>query len=276
MKNLVVVFLIMFNSSTILNGQCSDNLEIKIFKNSSDPDVHMPSITVTVDDGYKIIGGGAELKGNNSLLTKSYPMSSTRWFAEGKDHKYASKTTITAYAIAIKDPNDCWDVIINQAISNEGQFPETYVDLDYGYIMTGGGAKVSYSGAGNLLTESRPEGSNRWVVKAKDHLDYSPKATATAYIIGIKPTPKNSVKIINKIVQNTGEYGHAIESSASLENGYQLTGGGAKTNCTSIGSLLTRSYPSGDERTWIGTGKDHGDPCMATLTTFAIGIKKIN
>jgi hypothetical protein len=51
--------------------------------------------------------------------------------------------------------------------------------------MTGGGAKVTYSGDGSLLTASYPKDEETWEGRAKDHLS-SDEATIDASAIGIQ------------------------------------------------------------------------------------------
>ena len=88
-------------------------LQIQTFTAKSGVTAH-PSVQVTVPAGYKILGGGAldNWTGAGSLLTASYPLNDHTWFVAGKDHEISSPASITAYAIALHDPNDEWDVTI--------------------------------------------------------------------------------------------------------------------------------------------------------------------
>jgi len=54
-----------------------------------------------------------------------------------------------------------------------------------GFYMTGGGARVNWTGQGNLLTASFPQDRQTWVAEGKDHFESDP-STITAYAIGFK------------------------------------------------------------------------------------------
>jgi vibriolysin len=62
--------------------------------------------------------------------------------------------------------------------------PSAHVALDSGWILSGGGALDNWTGAGNLLTASYPNGA-AWFASGKDHIEASP-AAITAYVIGLK------------------------------------------------------------------------------------------
>ena len=51
--------------------------------------------------------------------------------------------------------------------------------------MVGGGARVNYTGEGNLLTASYPLDSTTWKASAKDHIRNDP-ATIDVCALGIK------------------------------------------------------------------------------------------
>jgi MAC/Perforin domain len=89
-----------------------------------------PEVRVTVPKGYKLLSGGAQNNwtGKGSFLTASFPEvdapeASPAWEVHGKDHLgdtdgvsthhdhyFPEKTSVTAFAIAIYDPDDIWEV----------------------------------------------------------------------------------------------------------------------------------------------------------------------
>jgi hypothetical protein len=245
-------------------------ISLKIFSKTSEIASH-PKIELIVPDGYKIVGGGARANwsGSGSLLTTSYPENIRKWIANSKDHAKRSPASITAYAIAIYDPDNEWDVQIFSKMSDPDNIPTISVEVPSDFLLTGGGAKVIWKGLGNLLTASFPADKQTWEARAKDHMGTSP-AALTAYAIGIRP--KNGGHLPKShIFVGTGSVVAQPSHSVKLGNGYVLTGGGALDNWTGSGNLLTATYPR-DSQTWVGEGKDHGSSDPSSITVYAIGI----
>src|SRR5215813_3149380 len=162
-------------------------LTIQLFTATSGVAPH-PSVEVSVPPGYKIVGGGAfdHWSGAGNLLTASFPKSTNTWAVAGKDHEIPSPASITAFALALHDPNNEWDVLIKRETSDPAPHPTAVAILPDGYVLTGGGAFVDWHGAGNLLTASFPNSDRSWEARSKDH-DVSDPAAITAFAIGIKP-----------------------------------------------------------------------------------------
>ena len=161
-------------------------ITVQLFTATSGVAPH-PSVELTVPAGYKIIGGGAfdHWSGEGSLLTASYPKGPQTWFAAGKDHEKSDPASITAFALALYDPNNEWDVIIRQETSDPASHPQAVATLPGGYTLTGGGAFVDWHGAGNLLTASFPNSDNSWEARSKDQ-DIPDPSPITAFAIGVK------------------------------------------------------------------------------------------
>jgi vibriolysin len=247
-------------------------LPIQVFSATSGVAAH-PTVQVSVPAGYKILGGGAfdHWTGAGSLLTASYPVNQNTWFAAGKDHEVSAPASISAYAIALHDPNDEWDVTIKHETSSPAAHPQVVATLPGGYVLTGGGAFVSWHGAGNLETASFPNSDNSWEARSKDH-DISDPAQITAYAIGIRP--KSGAKKLAHVIRSaTGAVAAHPTAHVTLEPGWTLSGGGALDNWNGAGNLLTASYPSGIS--WFAAGKDHVDSSPASITAYAIGIREV-
>jgi hypothetical protein len=77
--------------------------------------------------------------------------------------------------------------VMTWATSGVAAHPNQTVYLPPGCIITGGGARTNWSGAGNLLTGSYPlTGSiHGWAAEAKDHGESSP-ASVTVWAIGLE------------------------------------------------------------------------------------------
>jgi len=214
------------------------------------------------------------------MLTASFPSSNNTWTAFGKDHKDSDPATITAYAVAIYDPDDIWEVKVfssGPTAKTKGWIRKD-VALEPGYVMVGGGAEVRYGGdPGTLLYASRPEGDNKWLAAAKDHVDGS-SATITAYAVGLRPNPNKvkGVKVLSKIIQATSGHSNRPVTIARPDEKYQMTGGGASLGWEGKeGLLLTASYPK-DSNTWEGKGKDHLKGDRGFIEVYRIGVRVVD
>ncbi len=246
-------------------------IKIETFDNTSGSS-NRPSVNVIVPEGYKIIGGGARVNysGAGCLITESYPNGNS-WITKAKDHLVGNSASITAYAIAIYDPNNQWDVRVFQNTGSSANYPEATVKVDEGYILTGGGAKDNWSGTGNLLTASYPVTSDTWKAKGKDH-GSADRTNITVYAIGIKPAKKCSKKIENKIFQASSDVSNHPSGSVNITGNYIMVGGGTIANWSRAGNLLTSSYPSSPS-VWSGSSKDQNFGESVSLDIYAIGIK---
>ncbi|MCO7223354.1 hypothetical protein [Pleionea sp. CnH1-48] len=152
-----------------------------------------PDITAGVSAGHRLIGGGIKVNwsGYGNLATASYPSNSFGWRAQSKDHSVSSYATTQAYAIGIRDyiaGVGTIGVDINTAGSSYAAHPASSVGVQHGYALTGCGAKVHWSGAGNLLWKLKPLtqiSQHGCEASSKDHSHSSP-ATITSYALGIK------------------------------------------------------------------------------------------
>ena len=107
-------------------------LNVKLFVATGGLAQH-PSVELDLPQGHKIIGGGAtdHWSGQGNMLTASYPRSTTSWFAAGKDHEVASPATISAFVLAIEDPQNEWDVVIASETSAPAAHPQAVAVLQF-------------------------------------------------------------------------------------------------------------------------------------------------
>jgi hypothetical protein len=245
-------------------------LPVQLFVATSGSAQH-PSVDVTVPAGLKILGGGAfdHWSGVGNMLTASYPKGPQTWSVSGKDHEQASSAFITAYALALNDPQNEWDVTIKSETSNPAPHPQAVATLPQGYTLTGGGAFVDYHGAGNLLTASFPSSDSAWEARSKDH-DVSDPSRITAYAIGIRHRTAG-IRVAHVIRSATGGVAPHPNATICLDPGFTISGGGALDNWDGAGNLLTALFPFSD-RCWFAAGKDHIHSSPATITAYVIGI----
>jgi hypothetical protein len=125
-------------------------------------------VDVSVPPDFVLIGGGAvvleQMYPDAALLTASYPDNNlSTWHAASKDHRFPFPHTLRGFAIGLKlkglsrdELKKCIRVFTNT--SGTDQYPNTEVSVGDGYNLIGGGAKINWSGEGNLLVKSIPKG----------------------------------------------------------------------------------------------------------------------
>jgi len=233
-----------------------------------------PDVRIVVPEGYKLLSGGAldDWKGSGNLLTASFPESDNTWRGSGKDHVNADPASVSAFALAVYDPDDIWEVRIFQSRpSPAAAHPEQEVAVDSGYVMVGGGAWVDYAEPGNILVASHPtESKTAWRVQSKDHVKSSP-ARITAYAVGLK-SKVEGVKLQLSIATARSNKSNRPQAAAAPPSGYKMVGGGAALVFDNAGMLLTASYPN-EHNQWVGCGKDHLVGDNGTVTAYCIGLK---
>jgi hypothetical protein len=236
-----------------------------------------PQVRVTVPAGYKLVGGGARSNstGQGNLLTASFPETPNTWMAAGKDHHVSDHASITAFAVAIHDPDNLWDVKISKSTAgNDELSPMREQPVESGYVMVGGGAQVLPNKEGNMLFASYAKDSNTWRGHSKwQGKNLQSPAKLVAYAIGLKSKLKD-IKIESAIQEGQSNESARPKATASVASDHVMTGGGA---CILYGEgfpgvLLTESYPK-DGKTWEGKGKEHLDPCSTAIVVQCIGVK---
>jgi vibriolysin len=148
-----------------------------------------PDVTATLPAGFVLVGGGIKVNwsGNGNLATASAPSGASAWRVRSKDHKESSPATAQAYAIGISSSIPGVGTIgnvINGGTSAVAAHPSFTAGLSTGYALSGCGAFVNWSGAGNLLWRIKPVNSG-CAVASKDHIDSSP-ASISGYAIGLR------------------------------------------------------------------------------------------
>jgi hypothetical protein len=266
-----------------------------------------PKTRVGVPDGYKLLSGGARNNwtGRGSFLTASFPdvdrpsTSADTWRVSGKDHLgdsdhvstynsyyFPEKTSVTAFAVALYDPDDIWDVravYFDKEDRAESPFQDLYANrpqdreatspgfktwAEQGFVVVGGGAQVHFSGKGNLLSAIfPPENGNEWFARSTSHLESDP-ATISGYMMLLR-SKVDGVKLQTRVTKVESDVSVKPIASVEPQSGYVMTGGGASIHEK---VLLTASYPK-DENTWEAREKDHGVPHSGRVAAYCVGVK---
>ncbi len=269
----------------------SGQVEIRVWEATSDVVPH-PQVAVNVDPGYVVVGGGARVLASNGvsvpegLLTEARPANDgtfSTWLASSKDHGISYAHKLQAYVIGMRISGiDAYTLRQYMSLSENtsGYFahPNTAVSVPAGYRLVGGGAKVNWTGYGNLLVTSEPDDIlTTWSVASKDHA-YSAPCSITAYAIGLKSSIPNWGSFLFSVVsaQQNANSSSYLTVSANVEADKVLTCIGASSGYSGYGRLLYAMYPQFSIRSVTASSKDHlnTDVANASLRIRGIQIRK--
>ncbi len=256
-------------------------------------------VEVSVDPDFVLVGGGARVTnsannstGVNALLTSEYPKDDgnfATFVADSKDHVQASTHRLWVYAIGMKLYNNNGEGIdplivksnmnLSKSVSSLSSYPTASVCPPSGYTLLSGGAKVNWTGAGNLLTKSTLSG-NCWQVASKDHGIYSP-ATIEAYALSFVTNglPEFGTLLIttkfgavNTSAYNQGNVTINTYDASTFQN-WLLTGVGTNAVSSGNGRLLFELYPVNPNLA-SSRDKDHLYPASGTLNGSIIMVRR--
>jgi hypothetical protein len=249
------------------------------------PTAQHPAAVCVVDNGYVLVGGGAEVEGQangGGLLTRSFPPNKVAWFASSKDHVTAHSHRIRAYVVGMQLAGVSQAtldslVTISSATSGASHAPSVTVAAPAFYTLLSGGASSNASGAGQLLTGSFPPNSTSWTASAKDH-QQSDIASVTAYAVSI-PICLNGqwnhclfTQIDSNSTSVPGGYGVATVNTPA---GFAPVGVGGRARWGGAGRLLTDIFPTNSVGNKGATAfsKDHNLPEGNTTDVWALSIQ---
>ena len=169
--------------------QVRDNISVTV---ASSPNAQHPDVSVSTPTGFVQIGGGIKVNwtGAGNLATATYPVSAQTWRARSKDHQNASPAVTQVYSIGLRSSIAGVGTIVtgtSAATSAFAQHPSASTVLASGLALSGCGALVNWSDAGNLLWKIKPVNTSTQhgcEAASKDHNIASP-ATITTYAVGI-------------------------------------------------------------------------------------------
>lgn len=275
----------------------SGRLEVAVWAESADG--NHPHAEVAVDPGFVLIGGGARVSnfsntsfGVNALLTAAYPKDDgtfSTYAADSKDHIQSYSHRLWVYAIGMRMydasmiPLDASYVKtymnISKTVSSSSQFPTATACPPSGYTTLSGGAKINWSGEGNLLVQSGwPSSYPCLFAKGKDHKKVSP-ATIESYVVSIS----NTIPEFGPLEFASHQGGHSsnpyqqesitLQATHPFTGNYLVAGVGARTDYIGWGRLLFEMYPVNATSIKV-SDKDHIDPDQGTLYAWISMIRK--
>jgi vibriolysin len=162
---------------------------------------------------------------------------------------------------------------IHEQLSGPGAAPHLAMNTSLATRILGGGAEVILedpAGAGSLLTASWPVSGAEWDARAKDHDIPSPARVRLVCICAAIPQDQYTIASTTTPARTNHP-----EATAQLPAEYILVGGGARADWPfgDPGSLLYASRPGVGE-SWYAASKDHVQASPATVTAFAIGVRR--
>jgi hypothetical protein len=268
------------NTATDWSGQ----IHIHIYE-CRDGANELEQVACDVSADEVLVGGGAEATyfSSGALLTESRPNPElTSWRATSKSHKSPDAHFLTVYAIGLRIDGVSRQTLYNQmqvkmSTGASSEFPSKNVAVDDGYLMIGGGGTINWSNPGNLLIENRPMNANTWAVMGKSHKSSSP-ATATAYVIGIRPWIPGFGTIATRVNGPTQVFVNSTGIGAanrSVTSGWALTSVGAFSNYSNgAGRLIFSMGPYGNASNVIAQDKDHLTPSAGSIRVYNVEIQK--
>ena len=215
------------------------------------------------------MGGGAytiytETNGGGYLTESRPDWNTNTWIASSKDHAVSDLHSIDVYAVGLKIQGVSAATlrsvmtVVKSPLSSQLTSPTNSASVSSPYVLIGGGAKVTWSGYGNLLIYSYPT-YNSWNVGSKDHI-YVNYARIEAWAIGIQNYIPGFGNI--DIAGTFGPEGSNSTNTGNLQTccyfaSYAPACSGALSTYSGAGRLLTGMRPQ--YYSWNGGGASSKD-----------------
>jgi hypothetical protein len=179
-----------------------------------------------------------------------------------------STVQLDCYAYTTPDSQQHWEV--------SAVLPP---DARDGAVVVGGGGWVqgNETSAGALLTCSCPTRDlDGWVVASKDHLDKDPHRLSV-YLLALRidGMRRDDLRWLVQTFEAKSARQEHPTAEVSVPEDYLMLSGGFWVDWHGEGNLATASFPNAAQNGWIAKSKSHIKPDAATITAYAVGIKKI-
>lgn len=188
--HILTVYAIGLKINGMSRQQLLDNIHVSGDESGSAPH---PEASTAVPGGFVMLGGGFRvdwLGGNGNLATASFPSTDRSWTARSKDHSVPGPANLKVFAVSIREvlPAGPVSTAIRPNESGVSAHPSAAADVPDGFALTGGGADVHFSAAGNLLWRLEPTTSTsdqNFAASSKDHKRPDP-SSMTVFALGMR------------------------------------------------------------------------------------------
>jgi hypothetical protein len=262
-------------------------------------------MVVTLPENYKLLSaGGGSIEGKSQCIAENYPQYDGKrwsWHLKMRADIFSGQNDkgIRVSLVAIDDPNNEWDVsLFSSEAADMRPDHEWSVSAALGYVITGGGAKVSkfdrpmLSGCGFTPgdAEAVAAGGSLDVFSAKSYLvrnsdedkddKHRQDHKLACYAIGIKPRNGAALQSrysLHKVEKKQHPEGVVNYSQVSPANTLMLGGG---VWVTGKKNFLSATYPDIDANTghckWVGRSQDHHVSAPEEMMLVAIGLDGVH
>lgn len=244
----------------------------------------VPEVHCGVDPDEVLVGGGAWADYGNgwgAFLTASYPENNDleTWVARSKDHLQANQHTLHSYAIGMTlqgvDRTTLKSkMTLKTLTSGSDHHPGVSLSVPAGFAIIGGGARVNYQGAGNMLTESYPTNATTWKVGSKDH-NASDPSTITAFAIGIATGNIPGFGTLDMQQRNSSSAAQQGVATATKNatSGWATTCAAGRSTYSGAGRMLFRMMPTEDDNIQASS-KDHVNTDSGSVWAYSLEARK--
>ena len=250
-------------------------MQLTLFSNTSALSASFPQVSVTVPVGYKIISGGAAITGCFLMwLTSSSPVINgsgaiTAWSAAAVSHGPALYGFVTAYAVALHDPGNLWDVVTTSQTSGAASWPSHNASVHPGYTLVGGGAYDP--GSANMLVSSLPLSDNMTWASAGGDSNWADEESIQAFAIGVRyrATQAQPACSVRSVSTSSASNYPSLNVTASPGSVIVGGGGGQCTCCAWVSQLQN----SPDGKTFYAAGSQVDSLQKVNLSSAVIECK---
>jgi hypothetical protein len=167
--------------------------DVKMVREENQTKNNRPTATAELPPGYALTGGGARVLdwgGPGIMLTACCPDREnngvyTGWTAKGKDHLEGDSAKAIAWAFGIRPKHGvaATPSKVSQ-ITAQGSLPTRERSAEPSEVIVGGGAAVTWGGAGGMLTRSGLSPDKKsWMAQGKDHKNSDGSLDLTMWVI---------------------------------------------------------------------------------------------
>lgn len=250
------------------------------------------AIDCRLEPEYALVGGGAKTityqpanstYQRSDFLTESRPLADGRtWRASSRDHLIDSQHDLVVYAIGMRlegvNSQKLRENIRWKELTLAANSAPLRIDSGWRLISGGGKATPSSPNGDRFLTRTRFTAYHEWEAATSDHMVPAAGST-TVWMLELKDQlieGFGALEIKQLIAHSDQKATGFSTSSVQVEPGWALIGmGGAVSNLTGSGRMLTAIAPGADNRTVSVTSRDYINQGAGITTAYAIMARKL-